>query len=836
MESLFTLAISNTVAAGILAAVAVVSSRLKRSPQLTHALWLLVLIKLVTPPIAVVPVPDFAAWMATDEVVNSEDPVAMASFTATENTSSETAVAARTVETEQALILPVMEASPEADLSMGFQESSAAFGPVELTFSPEPSPSFAVPDLDTVGEIAAREKAAELPVVPPQNIAAERAAISDITRNGSASTELSIGIQAEPRSSRAPGWTSRIGGAVFFFCCFGTVLSLATLLRRCFRFRRIPGLAGEAEEELQIEARQFAAQLGLTRCPRVVIADVCIPPLVWCISTRPVIVLPRTLLDTLDPDQKRAVLMHELAHVRRRDYVVRWIEAGVLSLFWWNPLAWWACRQLREAEEECCDAWVVWALPDSRKAYGQALLKTVEFLTESRVRVVAGTAFGGTPIKRRVEMIMNRPVNRTMSRGSCALVLFLAVAVLPLAAQTATDLPTDTKPDTKNASATAPEPDVPSSLTPRRGDSPQDPKPRDLNNVTGVPDPDTSRFPKSGGGRSDRNSGARRPNDRSSSGRATYVEERQLSTEEQTLAALARMEDRIMRLEKIVQALALSHQPTIEKNSVKRRVANGFPIRSPKEVAAMVSNQLSNPRVAVSPNGKVVASLTMDDLLTTIVEFIEVKSGKHLSRITALGVGSSIRFLDDDRLLISGEQLNHLVAVPTGNLIQQEPSLKPATPAKTVSERRSAVSAQAITKEIVGTIATLEVKRVALDEEYNSLMQEGKLLALELELSKTTLEQEEARYAALAKANADESELEQQRLAVKQANLQVEKASIIRQFAVSKLDRTKASRQTLADQTRKAVEEFVKRYPAHPEAKKYLDLIEKESSNSKRLR
>lgn len=134
----------------------------------------------------------------------------------------------------------------------------------------------------------------------------------------------------------------------------------------------------------------------------------------------------------------------------------------------------------------------------------------------------------------------------------------------------------------------------------------------------------------------------------------------------------------------------------------------------------MVSNQLPNPRVAVSPNGKVVASLTMDALLTTIVEFLEVKSGKHLSRITVLGVGSSIRFLDDDRLLISGEQLNHLVAVPTGNLIRQEPSLKPATPAKTVSERRSAVSAQAMAKEIVGTIATLEVKRVALDEEYNS--------------------------------------------------------------------------------------------------------------------
>ncbi len=135
-----------------------------------------------------------------------------------------------------------------------------------------------------------------------------------------------------------------------------------------------------------------------------------------------------------------AVLVHELAHIRRRDHLTRWFEIFVRGIFWWHPLAWWASRQLRQAEEECCDAWVVWALPDSRRSYGEALLWTIEFLAERRLfSVVAGTALGGSHVKRRIEMIMNQKLNRRMSWGALIALIVVSASMLPVAARTGDD-------------------------------------------------------------------------------------------------------------------------------------------------------------------------------------------------------------------------------------------------------------------------------------------------------------------------------------------------------------------------------------------------------------
>lgn len=224
-----------------------------------------------------------------------------------------------------------------------------------------------------------------------------------------------------------------LGGAIWLA---GALAWTGVFLLRYLRFSKLLLASAEADEQLLADARRLASVIGLARCPAVRVVDARIPPLVWSAGRRPVILLPLPVWARLDANQRQTVLLHELAHVRRRDHWVRWFELLVMVLYWWNPIVWWASRQIRQAEEECCDAWVVWALPECRRSYGQALLQTVEFLTESRaIPAVVGNAFGGFLFKRRIEMILKRRMNPKMSRLTWATVLLLGAVVLPVAAQ-----------------------------------------------------------------------------------------------------------------------------------------------------------------------------------------------------------------------------------------------------------------------------------------------------------------------------------------------------------------------------------------------------------------
>ena len=80
--------------------------------------------------------------------------------------------------------------------------------------------------------------------------------------------------------------------------------------------------------------------------------------MVWVpLAGPPHLVLPEELWGLLDATQQDAILAHELAHLKRRDHWVRRLEALACGLYWWDPVAWWARREVERAEERCCDAW-----------------------------------------------------------------------------------------------------------------------------------------------------------------------------------------------------------------------------------------------------------------------------------------------------------------------------------------------------------------------------------------------------------------------------------------------------------------------------------------------
>ncbi len=219
-----------------------------------------------------------------------------------------------------------------------------------------------------------------------------------------------------------------LGSLILAFWSLKRVLAFHSLLRQA---------AQPAPSHVQQEAERLARALGLSRAPAIVVTAARLSPLVWWIGGEVRVVLPRELVNELDPTDLRHVLAHELAHVRRGDHRVRWVEWATAVAFWWNPIAWLARRNLRANEELCCDALVLETLSPEPRAYAHSLLLAAEYLSCPTLRPSAlATAFmNGGSLNNRLTMILSNaplPARSTAARlltTACALgVLTVGIA------------------------------------------------------------------------------------------------------------------------------------------------------------------------------------------------------------------------------------------------------------------------------------------------------------------------------------------------------------------------------------------------------------------------
>jgi TonB family protein len=140
---------------------------------------------------------------------------------------------------------------------------------------------------------------------------------------------------------------------------------------------------------------------------------------------RPVVLLPVSCLTGLSPDQIEAVLCHELAHVRRHDYLVSVIQSVIETILFYHPAVWWVSKQVRRERECCCDELAVEAGGDVL-AYARAL----SFLEENRAafpEFVLG-ANGGV-LKMRIQRILGAKRDAEGSPAAALVVLGLILAL-----------------------------------------------------------------------------------------------------------------------------------------------------------------------------------------------------------------------------------------------------------------------------------------------------------------------------------------------------------------------------------------------------------------------
>ena len=235
-----------------------------------------------------------------------------------------------------------------------------------------------------------------MPAVAEQIVGAPAAADSAprVESSGSAGTPHEQPTIAKPRAAVARGSSPFQRTAVPLILAvwgLGVAIQLLRTIRDLTATRAL--LRGESVKSaaLQTSLARVVELLQIRRRFQVVVSATQAGPFVFGLW-KPTLVLPAALIAGLTPDQLEAVLLHELAHLRRYDDVINFIQLLVEAVFFFNPALRWISRELRRERETACDARAVACLP-SPLPLAEALARVAEGLTVAGPAPLPALAF-----------------------------------------------------------------------------------------------------------------------------------------------------------------------------------------------------------------------------------------------------------------------------------------------------------------------------------------------------------------------------------------------------------------------------------------------------------
>jgi beta-lactamase regulating signal transducer with metallopeptidase domain len=141
----------------------------------------------------------------------------------------------------------------------------------------------------------------------------------------------------------------------------------------------------------------------------------------------PFILVPASVFTGLTPGQLRALLLHELAHIRRHDYLINVLQTVTETLLFYHPAVWWVSNRIRTEREHACDDVAVSICGDSL-VYAHALTIVEEMRQEGRAPAFSMAADGGSLV-RRIRRLVSPGVYQRESRSLASITLCAVVAL-----------------------------------------------------------------------------------------------------------------------------------------------------------------------------------------------------------------------------------------------------------------------------------------------------------------------------------------------------------------------------------------------------------------------
>jgi beta-lactamase regulating signal transducer with metallopeptidase domain len=242
-----------------------------------------------------------------------------------------------------------------------------------------------------------------------------------------------------------PGWRARLSSGLplaGLFWMTGVALMGARLLAGWAWVQRLRWAgASPADSDWQTRLRTLARRLHLRVEVRLLRSWSVEAPLLlgWI---RPVILVPVAAFSGLSPQALEAVLAHELAHVRRYDYLVNLVQSLVEALLFYHPAAWWLSRQIRAERENASDDLAISVLGDPIR-YARALADLEDLRSQPSLPPHLALAATGGTLMTRIRRILTPPMPPASATRSG---LLAALAITTLGACTAWGFAEDQKP------------------------------------------------------------------------------------------------------------------------------------------------------------------------------------------------------------------------------------------------------------------------------------------------------------------------------------------------------------------------------------------------------
>jgi beta-lactamase regulating signal transducer with metallopeptidase domain len=215
------------------------------------------------------------------------------------------------------------------------------------------------------------------------------------------------------------------------------VLVMGTLLvQRIMFVRNLIRQSKPAGEKLLGRLEKCAEIMGVRGKIRLKISPNAASPSV-CGLVRPVILIPDNLTNHLKPDQVDAILMHELAHVKRGDLWVTLVQTILQIGYFYNPLLWVANAIIRRIREQAVDEMVMVVMGENAAEYPETLLNVSKLVWSKPalgLRLI-GVVESRSALTGRIKHILNHPLPKTAKIGvmGLAAVIFAAAVLLPMA-------------------------------------------------------------------------------------------------------------------------------------------------------------------------------------------------------------------------------------------------------------------------------------------------------------------------------------------------------------------------------------------------------------------